>query len=177
MIIFMIACNKKDNQPTSAPEILMAHLWYPYRNQVNTIDSITVRTVDFNGNAQIKNTVTTSDTSYLVNNCIQQSTYRFLQNGIVTIKDMCNTPLGDINSTWVITQTNFLTFPFAGSNTPGNNGYNLTHGQVTKIDNTEFIFDTVTGMYYFGSSNGPNGATIYESHKVSIIENMTYKRK
>ena len=176
-IICMIACNKKDHQPIYAPEILMAHLWYPYKNQVITIDSMNVTTVDFNGNAQNKNTVKKSDTSFIVNNCIQQSTYQFQQNGILTIKERCTPTQPDINSTWIITQTNMLTFPFVMTNTVGNNGYNFTFGHVTKIDNSEFIFNTISEKYWFQNSIGPNGTTIYESHKVSIIENMTYKSK
>ena len=173
----MIACNKKDNQPTSAPEILMAHVWYPYKNHIIRVDSIDVATVDVNGNTQYKNTVLKSDTSFLVNNCIQQSTYQFQQNGIVIIKDMCNTAQGDINSTWTITQTNILMFPFIVNTMTGSIGYNQAYGHVTKIDNSEFIFNTISGMNWFQGSNGPDGSTIFESHKVSISENMTYKRK
>lgn len=176
-IVCLAACNKKEGEPIYPPEVLLAHEWYPYKTQIVKVDSITTVTRDATGNVQVQNTVTQSDSAFVLSGCLQQSTYHFQQNGVVTIKDQCSTTGTDITSSWFITQTNMLSFPFAPHALSGYSGFVPGSGQVIKIDHSEFVFNTLSQMYWFKETNGPNGARIGESHKLYITESITYRSK
>ncbi len=169
------SCNKKDAYSFSAPDILMKHSWSPVKTEIVKVDSITKWTISANGNLE-EESVTRTDTSFILKSCEQQTTYHFQPNGNLYIKDMCNSSQQDISSTWTITQTNMLTFPFKGNVFP-RNVIMMVQGHVTKINKSEFVLNTMGKISTMKSFDGPNGSKTYEGHNITITESMTYKSR
>jgi hypothetical protein len=156
-----ISC-KKNNPQINTSSVLTSHLWYPYKAEIITTDTNTITTHDSSGIPHTQTTVKNMDTTILLNECLQNSRFKFQENGILNVSNPCNIQNATIDTIWSISQNNFLTavsindtatngyyfrlfnqiFGYAG---PIDTTYNIVaaNGLITQINNSEFVFNNI----------------------------------
>ena len=178
ILITFASCNKNSQSPSDA-SILMSHTWYPFQVHITTIDSNSVTVTDSTGQMQTQKQVINWDTTFSPSSCASQSTYLFMQNGVLQINDACNSGR-TVTASWSITQitkTNFLEFSSTQIFNAGPVIYTLGGiGPITQINGVQFTFNNEQRqMLDFGTTNGPNHSTIYTYDNTILNVFTTYK--
>jgi len=146
---------------------------------ITTVDSNSVAVTDGTNQTQVQNKVIDWDTTIVPGSCASQSTYRFMQNGILQINDSCNLLNPVMQSNWAITQTNSLAFASPEIYAAGPAVYSLGGiGLVTQVNKDEFTFNNQQStLQSYKTSFGPNNSTINTLDKILINVFTTYKSR
>jgi hypothetical protein len=189
--ILSISCKKESSQ-TEPSVVLSEHEWYPYSAEIITVDTTVVTSHDSTGIYHHQTIVSRFDTSFILNTCLQNSTFKFRSSGILSISNPCNSQTSAKDTLWSIAQNNFLTTlsindtattnyysrffgKFLGFVGPTDTSYNyiLTRGAITKIDNSQFVFNNGLTELTLDVA-GVNRDTLY---KIASREYTTYRSR
>lgn len=177
--------------PANISSILQNHLWYPYKTEIIIVDSLTISLLDSNRVAYSKNTtVTNLDTTIMADNCLAGSTFKFSANGNLNITNPCNSIAPLYDTTWLLVQNVFL--KSVSINDPQAQNYYYHHvilpflfqpdstysfyptqGNITVIDNSQFIFNCNIRTASFDRSY----LRIDSLHKILSKEFTTYRSR
>jgi hypothetical protein len=189
---FYISCKKSDSQ-INASSVLTSHLWYPYKAEIITVDTNIIITHDSTGASHSQTIVRNMDTTIFLNQCLQNSGFKFQENGVLNVSNPCNLQNSTIDTSWSILQNSFLT-TVSINDTSANNyfsrlfsqylgffpgpadttySFSLTRGLITQINNSEFVFNNIiiTSTSDMGSVNSDI------LNKIVSKEYTTYKSR
>jgi hypothetical protein len=142
----------------------MSHTWTATNARIVTVDTIRIITNNGVGQNQTVSSMFRMDTTYNLAECIQQSTYSFLQNGTLQIKNMCEPGQPTMDTLWSLGSNSFFEIyliddPVADAYysrffvTPGLYGSSqnvisiATGTYLTKANSSEFVVDRkITGI-------------------------------
>lgn len=105
IITGICSCKEKEVQ---ASDTLISHKWSPTQARIVTIDTTSIITFDTDGKMHTVSNSFRLDTTYNLETCIQQSTYSFLQNGVLQVTNPCETGQPTTDTPWAIGPNRFL---------------------------------------------------------------------
>ena len=116
-IAFVLFHSCKKSGGLSEREALIQYDWYPYQTHIDYNDTIFVTTTDINGQSHTHSTTYNFDTTYILDQCFQQSTFSFQSNGRYIIKNMCGIGQLIIDTTWTTNDNQLIYLLFIRDST------------------------------------------------------------
>ncbi len=187
IITVIYSCKEKDVQ---ASDTLISHKWSPTQARIVTIDTTSIITFDSAGKMHTVWSSFRLDTTYNLAACIQQSSYSFLQNGVLQVTNACEIGQPATDTSWAIGPNGFLEIyliddtvsdkyytRFFAIPTPvgpsANSGGSFVGTYLTKFNASEFYVDQkITGLQSFG--HYVNGSMVDSVVNIIIDKYVTF---
>ena len=193
ILTILFSC-KKNEGSQNVSSILQSHLWYPYKTEIVTTDSLTIQLYDSNFSVYSKKTtILRLDTTINTDTCLLNSTFKFNGNGILDVTNPCNSLYPSYDTTWSVVQNIFLKtisinnpsvqsyyqhhfyflFPFSYSPPDTTYSFYSNQGKITDINNSQYIFNNE----YFTATFGIHYLKMDSLHKLVGKEYTTYRSR